>query len=1137
VKDAVIGNYDEELDNAAADQLTLFDKEAPVFPAEQYQRLIGGGDPFRAPKGTIGKKAPGTESELWFPYDIPDDWNGVIVIAYHPTFHEMRRLEQHAGEFIGVMTGEAYTLLTNHILKKIGLHWEKSIKANLVPWYVSPKGRVSQGEERYGFQFIDKLIEDYKPQLILSFGANIVPHLVNNKGQAGVTELQGQLISLPQYPHTQLICATNPANLINKVKWIHSWERTLRGGLLNWFNQHRPQKAAPPEFIIEDLEALGQHLRTIQDNHEEVVAIDTEFTGNDISDYKLLDIILATTSRTLNIHVREGRSQPVLCNPYDIAEDKGEVFIFPSEEAYKKWTPPLKTFRAYIDDTRWVFKGTQEELAAMLNRYLQRPEIKMTGHALKVDILQMLLFGVDLRRNIFVDTYDLAKVLDEGQPQGLEDLVQVYLGKENHKAAIDHYREFRGIKDGSYAMIPPEIRQPYGSKDGRRTFELVAVMLEEMRRQDQELRKREPQVYEAGATLENAYFQKKRKQMLALIEMELVGHPISLKRMGENIEWYDTRLEKLLAQTVDYIKTRLSIDEINPGSAAQLRRILFNHAPEGIGLYPLYSTEKPVREWHRAVREALYKTTKLEILQGGQKQSSEDKEKSKKLLDYIHQGYGSATFDLNDPKLRRLLESPESPILMTIPDREYPVTTASTNQESLEMLAEKDPLCEKLNDCRSIATLANNYCRKDGSWGQSRVKQFLESIDAEEEDDSQIMLFEMEATPVQKVEAETVKKRQKALSMAVNRDASILYTTYWGSLETHRLRTTPNVSAVPKGEADYVSKIIGEVPPHSIRGLEMAPYGWFMAEMDYAAAEVQRLAQVSGDPNMTEIMDDPTRDPHASLAREKDPELLGKYSDSEIKRKFKSQRDEAKPFTFGIPYQRGNEAMARSLNREAVRAKKPANHTAEGVAHIKNAYARLYSTAWEYLEGQMNRVIPQVTGAHGNTYFSHRGVLGYQVSTGGFRRRYLDPALVKVIFSQESKRDSELLRTLKDMRREASNWQIQHGVAIYIMEACNNWSEFRQRNPDVPIVMIDILHDSTRWLIHWTALSMAREILPRIMIEIPSNLKPRLRVDMKISYEWNGPDIKEPVPNPEQPKIRIPGLKYLGLDHWNDVMP
>ena len=68
-------------------------------------------------------------------------------MAYHPTFHETRQMEQHPGEFIGVMTGEAYTLLTNHILRKIGLHWEKCIKANLVPWYVPPKGR---GQPRRG---------------------------------------------------------------------------------------------------------------------------------------------------------------------------------------------------------------------------------------------------------------------------------------------------------------------------------------------------------------------------------------------------------------------------------------------------------------------------------------------------------------------------------------------------------------------------------------------------------------------------------------------------------------------------------------------------------------------------------------------------------------------------------------------------------------------------------------------------------------------------------------------------------------------------------------------------------------------------------------------------------------------------
>ena len=113
----------------------------------------------------------------------------------------------------------------------------------------------------------------------------------------------------------------------------------------------------------------------------------------------------------------------------------------------------------------------------------------------------------------------------------------------------------------------------------------------------------------------------------------------------------------------------------------------------------------------------------------------------------------------------------------------------------------------------------------------------------------------------------------------------------------------------------------------------------------------------------------------------------------------------------------------------------------------------------------MNRVIPQETGLGGKTYFTHRGVFGYQVSPAGFRRRFLDPALVRIILNQENRWDSDLLRTLKDMRREASNWQIQHGVAVYIMEACANWMEFRRRNPNVPIVLIDIFHDAQRYLV------------------------------------------------------------------------
>jgi len=57
------------------------------------------------------------------------------------------------------------------------------------------------------------------------------------------------------------------------------------------------------------------------------------------------------------------------------------------------------------------------------------------------------------------------------------------------------------------------------------------------------------------------------------------------------------------------------------------------------------------------------------------------------------------------------------------------------------------------------------------------------------------------------------------------------------------------------------------------------------------------------------------------------------------------------------------------------------------------------------------------------------------------------------------------------------------------------------------------------------------------MLEIPSNQTPKLRVDVKVTYEWNGNEVKEAVPHPDQPDIEIPGLKYLGLEKWNHVKP
>lgn len=187
----------------------------------------------------------------------------------------------------------------------------------------------------------------------------MVTHLARHLDGATVTELQGQLILLEQY-QSYLVYATQPVSLLGNPEWIKSWERTLRGALKNWFNQTNDTKPDPPSYYLDSLDELRRHLQEIQDDREKCSRWIPEFVRHDIIDYQILDIILATRSRTLNIRVREGRHEPVLRNPYDLPDDKGTVYIFPSEEAFKQWTPPGHTFRAYIDDVRWVFHGAKK---------------------------------------------------------------------------------------------------------------------------------------------------------------------------------------------------------------------------------------------------------------------------------------------------------------------------------------------------------------------------------------------------------------------------------------------------------------------------------------------------------------------------------------------------------------------------------------------------------------------------------------------------------------------------------------------------------------------------------------------------------------------------------------------------------
>lgn len=1037
----------------------------------------------------------------WYPCVKPQLWNEILIIATEP---EVAVVPNNDGNDpdnkVTLFEWDCWRNLVATALQYGGYSMEYCALTYTVPW--SPQIYKKDQETDLGIAYLQRWIDQNQPKIVLCFCPYAAKKLANlEKPRTSAWNGQCYFIYLDE-----------PEAFLQQVKSYNTWKQCLRS-LLRRRDREIHKKEMPPIRVVDNPAALQAEFDQMMQNQEWVVSLDTEFAGTNPSNYKLLEIILATRNRILIIPVHAGTDKPWKSHPPGLPQNQGAVYIVDSKEKAAAIKPKEALYHVYVDAVQWVFKGTREELCTVLQKLGKQP-LRLIGHSLKTDLVQLMILGVDWRPNIYVCTYDLAKTLDENQPQGLGDLIVRYLGYEDHKNELETYRKNYNLEAGSYALVPTHIRHPYAAHDAYRTLELAEAMLHELEEEDHELCRKEPSMYARGLTLHNAYFLNKIRQIPALVEMELVGHPIHLQHLKTLVDWYEDRLVDKYREVIQVLSKYVEKPKINLCSASQLSRLLFHKPPEGLHLKPLFTTQGV--PWDKAMERLLQPCCSRPL---SQSQKTD-------LLNYIHEHLGSVTFCLEDPETQKVLAQPDCPVPIHLGSRvNAQRINAAISQDTMEMFAGQHPACNIINQWRNLYTLANNYCRKAGPWGVSKIRKLMQ------EEDPQTLLFPDAVVEPEPDPAET--EDSKVLSQVVNISNSILYTTYWGSLETHRLRTSPNISAIPKNEAQYLEFITGK-PPYNIRNLECAPWGWFMVEADYTAAEVQSLAQLSEDPEMTAIMNDPSRDIHAALARAKNPDILGNLTDMEIKQKYKNLRDEAKPFTFGIPYQRGKQSMVFSLNLEAIRMQKPPKYTEKHVEELKQSYIRLFPRAWQFLEEQMNRAVRQCYTADGTAYLSARNTPGYQIGITGFRRRYLEPVLLESLLKYG---DHRIRSFITEMRREASNWQIQHSVAVYIMQACYNWYQFRLQQPNFPMVLIDILHDSARWLVHWTHVHLAKKVVESVMTNIPANVNPRLRVDVNITYEWGGKPLSTYQPSPEQPRIRLEGLKYLGLDYWNDILP
>ena len=448
--------------------------------------------------------------------------------------------------------------------------------------------------------------------------------------------------------------------------------------------------------------------------------------------------------------------------------------------------------------------------------------------------------------------------------------------------------------------------------------------------------------------------------------------------------------------------------------------------------------------------------------------------------------------------------------VLEMPPHEQKKFTPSTNQETLETLALENNICADLNNTRILYTIAKSYLRKGARWGEAKKEKvdLLELWHPEVANNKP----EQDEDDEDHWEAGAKDKRSRALSQIVHPNG-YLYSSYFELLETHRLATKPNISAIPKGEGKYISDITGEVPPCEIRWLFDAPQDWVVAEADWVTGEVWLIMTLAQDPEGLKQVSDPEKyDIHSAMAKRMFPQTIpSDMPEIEVKKKFKKERDAAKPVTFGVPYQRGAEAIARQLNREAANNKLDVVYTKDDGEVFIRAYRENFPKAWAYLERQMGMVRNPK----------------YQTSPWGFRRRYPDINDQKII---------------NKLQREASNWQIQHGVACCMMTACSVWSRLKAGNPEMPMFMVDILHDATKWLIHKSVLDLAPKIISTVMgdgLTFPRELKISvpLRHEVIFYEQWGGKKVPDNIlatiagetsgVSPSEIELAVPTYKHL----------
>ena len=1100
----------------------------------------------------------------------------VMLVGLYPADEEYRQKK--------VMVGPSGRELTN-ALAALGIKADDCILTNVIRYPYLNKTQPPPLAYKHGLPYLEAEIAHFKPDLVLCLGGNALSSLLGL--DIKLDDYRGTRFRVAGRPY-DIAVVWQPAFVLRERNLYNTWLDDLA---LVFNKKERPAGATDyqaqdklPSIDVYHLAELQKQVREMVQAGETEFTIDTEFYGDSPKHSLLLNFQLASNSRSLNLVLHEGNWRPkvFLRNHHgadavmtdkthtlqrlvndgyvktsqntgmplaqllsltlendtqwqqlrrdnhqqrvaatgenaaklwwdrmekeeNLAMRDGNIMVFQNEDEQRRYLMENNKLRrnliTYTIGGRYVFDATLSQIGDALRPLFDpnRGDIKLRGHNINVDITRVKSqLGIDLTPFNDVDTMLLAMVLDEGQPRGLEDICRRYLNAPNHKLELLVHMEERGLKGEAYCFVKPSVLNKYSRLDARRNHDVVTPMLQALLAETSRvwrLRKvsNVPRVKPGDSTrgqtlcdehlevnhwpnadyLYDAFFNYKMPQSRALTQPMDVGQPINAPKMKELIDWYDQALKQQIKHCQETARPFWNPNgngrDFEPNSSDQTALLLFKIK----GLMPIKATDKTDKDW-------------------------------------------------NARKHAQWLDD--------LANKRKPKSKPSTDSESLEILAEQDPLAKTINDTRFIATIVKNYMRKGGRWadrstgvaaGATRGIEEVDTTNFQLLREDQISDYVDQMEEAMASEQEETRKRwderekdqtSKAISLVVAPDDR-LYSCYYATLESHRLATKPNVSAIVRGETRYIKDILGKMPPSEIRQLNEAPQDWFIISADWKSAEVWMIAILSWlrskmrgheMDNLLKIISDPKRCVHASTARKMFPDILANLTDSEIKEQYPHLRELAKPVVFGIPYGRGPGAIAQQLNRNAINnyleklakgepAERPKEVTKDEARSFVDAYFEMAPECWDFLNEQKSLVTSP----------------GFQINPWGLVRR----------FPKTDKEDE-----IADQEREASNWQIQGGVALACAQACNLWrTNYQLKYPKLPMYLIDILHDAFKWLIHKSMLPYYEEIVDSVMgkgLKLPFEHPIPMGFDISFykAYERKEFDGKIQLEDPADPK-------------------